>query len=146
MGGIASRGQDVLRKFNVRTIRDLGTRKFYKVAKAMVAVGALEQEGKREEGAALNINKAMDKAFETKSLAEMLAAPPSALQGFAGWARTSSCLRHTRAMTSPACEINANRRKVRASVGVCACACVRASVRVFPRAAHAISRRRERGS
>ena len=37
---------------------DLGKWKFYRIAKAMVGLAQLEQEGKREEGAALNINKA----------------------------------------------------------------------------------------
>jgi hypothetical protein len=36
----------------------LGKWKFYRIAKAMVGLAQLEQEGKREEGAALNINKA----------------------------------------------------------------------------------------
>ena len=39
----------------------MGTWKFYKISKAILGLSTLEQSGKREEGAALNINKAMDK-------------------------------------------------------------------------------------
>jgi hypothetical protein len=44
-----------------------------------------EDEGKRPEGAACNINGIVDKAFESASFTELLAAPPSALQGLAPW-------------------------------------------------------------
>ena len=43
------------------------------------------QAGKRPEGASSNINGIVDKAFEASSLKELLAAPPSALQGLAPW-------------------------------------------------------------
>ena len=33
----------------------------------------------------MNLNKGLDKEFETKSLAEIAAAPPSALAGLADW-------------------------------------------------------------
>eukprot|EP00435_Cladocopium_sp_Y103_P033538 s404_g8.t1 len=59
--GVAQKGREVLKKFKVHTISDLGKWKFYRIAKAIVGLAQLEQEGKREEGAALNINKAMDK-------------------------------------------------------------------------------------
>ena len=36
----------------------MGNWKFYRIAKAILGLSQLEQEGKREEGAALNINKA----------------------------------------------------------------------------------------
>eukprot|EP00434_Breviolum_minutum_P037200 symbB.v1.2.032978.t1/scaffold4020.1/size47400/11 len=84
--GVAQKGREVLKKFKVQTISDLGNWKFYRIAKAILGLSQLEQEGKREEGAALNINKAMDKKHECKPLKEMLELPPSALQGLAGWA------------------------------------------------------------
>mmetsp|Transcript_28897 Transcript_28897/g.68088 ORF Transcript_28897/g.68088 Transcript_28897/m.68088 type:complete len:269 (+) Transcript_28897:41-847(+) len=84
--GVAAKGREVLKKFKVHTIGDLGSWKFYRISKAILGLSALEQKDKREEGAALNINKAMDKKHETKSLAEILELPPSALQGLAGWA------------------------------------------------------------
>ncbi|CAJ1445849.1 unnamed protein product [Effrenium voratum] len=84
--GLALKGRDVLKKFKVHTIGDLGKWKFYRISKAILGLASLEQTDKREEGAALNINKAMDKKHECKSLKEILELPPSALQGLAGWA------------------------------------------------------------
>lgn len=43
------------------------------------------QEGKRDPVGESNINKALDKEYETKSLKEMAAAPVHALQGLADW-------------------------------------------------------------
>jgi hypothetical protein len=41
----------------------------------------LQEAGGRPEGAACNINGLLDKQWEAAALAEVLAAPPSALQG-----------------------------------------------------------------
>lgn len=84
--GIGDRGKDILKKFKVSTIRGLGTWKFYRIAKSIVCLASIEQEGKREEGAHLNLNKALDKKHEVKSLNEILSLKPSALQGLAPWA------------------------------------------------------------
>ncbi|CAE7204223.1 ANKEF1 [Symbiodinium natans] len=84
--GVGPKGRDVLKKFKLHTIGDLASWKFYRISKSILGLSTLEQKGKREEGAALNINKAMDKKHECKSLAEILELPPSALQGLAGWA------------------------------------------------------------
>eukprot|EP00747_Dinoflagellata_sp_TGD_P185340 gnl/TRDRNA2_/TRDRNA2_41842_c0_seq2.p1 gnl/TRDRNA2_/TRDRNA2_41842_c0~~gnl/TRDRNA2_/TRDRNA2_41842_c0_seq2.p1 ORF type:complete len:288 (+),score=86.81 gnl/TRDRNA2_/TRDRNA2_41842_c0_seq2:37-864(+) len=84
--GVAQKGQDVLKKFGVKTIRQLGSWKFYKMSKAIVGLAALEETGKREEGAELNLNKALDKKHELKTLQEIVKLPPSALSGLAGWA------------------------------------------------------------
>lgn len=84
--GVSEKGREVLKKFKVNTIRDLGRWKFYRIAKGISGLAALEEEGKRSAGAALNINKAVDKKHEKKSLSELAKLPPSALQGLAGWA------------------------------------------------------------
>lgn len=52
---------------------------------AISVLAATEQEGKRQPGSASNINGIVDKAFEGKSFKEVLASPPSALQGLAPW-------------------------------------------------------------
>eukprot|EP00411_Alexandrium_monilatum_P041628 CAMPEP_0175389768 /NCGR_PEP_ID=MMETSP0095-20121207/31061_1 /TAXON_ID=311494 /ORGANISM="Alexandrium monilatum, Strain CCMP3105" /LENGTH=315 /DNA_ID=CAMNT_0016688293 /DNA_START=17 /DNA_END=964 /DNA_ORIENTATION=- len=83
--GIADKGRAVLRKFGVKTIRDLGTWKYYKIAKAIVGLSALEEKGKREEGAGMNINKALVKKHEVDALQDIVKLPPSALQGLAEW-------------------------------------------------------------
>jgi hypothetical protein len=41
----------------------------------------MQEAGARPAGAASNINDVLDKQWEAASLAEVLAAPPSALQG-----------------------------------------------------------------
>ncbi|KAF6255269.1 hypothetical protein COO60DRAFT_235452 [Scenedesmus sp. NREL 46B-D3] len=48
---------------------------------ALLGCRRLQEAGARPEGAACNINGALDKQWEAASLAEVLAAPPSALQG-----------------------------------------------------------------
>ena len=48
-----------------------------------MALAETESEEGREEGCEFNLNKALDKEYETMSLAEILKAPPSALQGLA---------------------------------------------------------------
>jgi hypothetical protein len=44
-----------------------------------------EAPGKRPPGAAANVNHGVDKAYEGSSFAQLLDAPPSALQGLAPW-------------------------------------------------------------
>eukprot|EP00927_Polykrikos_kofoidii_P033149 TRINITY_DN2805_c0_g1_i1.p1 TRINITY_DN2805_c0_g1~~TRINITY_DN2805_c0_g1_i1.p1 ORF type:complete len:287 (-),score=81.20 TRINITY_DN2805_c0_g1_i1:69-929(-) len=83
--GIGPKGQEVLKKLKVKTIRQLGVWKFYRASKAIAGLAAFEQEDKREEGAMSNVNKAVDKAHETKTLNDIKALPPSALQGLAPW-------------------------------------------------------------
>jgi hypothetical protein len=45
----------------------------------------LQEAGKRPAGSAMNINHALDKAFEKHSLKDLISAAPSALQGLAEW-------------------------------------------------------------
>lgn len=84
--GIAGRGQEILKKLGVKTVRQLGKWKFYRMAKGIAGFSSLEQEGQRAEGSALNVDNALDKKHESKSLSEVAALPPSALQGIADWA------------------------------------------------------------
>lgn len=53
----------------------------YRIAKAIVVLAKTESADPRPESCKLNINKAVDKAYETMGLSEILKAPPSALQG-----------------------------------------------------------------
>ena len=50
---------------------DLGSWKFYRISKAILGLSALEQKDKREEGAALNINKARRIAFSSSFAQDM---------------------------------------------------------------------------
>jgi hypothetical protein len=75
----------MLAAFNIKTIEQLGKWKHYTAAQAIAVLAAAEEPGKRPEGASSNINGIVDKAFEVVSFKELLAAPPSALQGLAPW-------------------------------------------------------------
>ena len=60
-----------------------GTWKYFIWAQAMSELASTELDGKREDDSGMNLNKGLDKAHETKSLAEIVTLPPSALQGIA---------------------------------------------------------------
>ncbi|KAA8495043.1 hypothetical protein FVE85_3284 [Porphyridium purpureum] len=79
--GITTRADEMFATLNVKTIKDLAEWKFGKWATAIAVLQELEREGKRPAGSMMNINKAVDKEHETKSLSEIIALPPSALQG-----------------------------------------------------------------
>jgi len=84
--GVAGKGQEILKRFGVKTVRGLGRWKFYKMAKAITGLSEKEEAGGRREGAVLNADKALDKAHEGKTLMDIKELPPSALQGIAPWA------------------------------------------------------------
>jgi len=79
------KADDMLAAFNIKTIEALGTWKHYQAAKAISVLAATEEAGRRPAAASANINGIVDKAFEAASLKEIMAAPPSALQGLAPW-------------------------------------------------------------
>ncbi|CAD7702205.1 unnamed protein product [Ostreobium quekettii] len=79
--GIAERGAEALNTLGVKTVRDLGEWKYYKWAKAITALAAKEVEGGRAEGTVMNIDQAVMKEYEKKSLKEVAEAPVHALQG-----------------------------------------------------------------
>ncbi|KAF8061893.1 hypothetical protein HT031_004153 [Scenedesmus sp. PABB004] len=80
------KADDMLAAFNIKTIEDLGAWKFFRAARAIATLAAREDAAKRPPaGAASNFNGIVDKAWESASLTELLAAPPSALQGLAPW-------------------------------------------------------------
>jgi hypothetical protein len=83
--GLAESADAKLAKMKIHTIRDLGNWKFYKISRAIVALAATEEEGKRDPAGNANLNHALDKAYEVKSLAEIVEAPISALSGLAEW-------------------------------------------------------------
>ena len=56
-----------------------------KPAQTITQTNQQQEVGKRPAGAAMNVNSGVDAEWESSSLAELLAAPPSALQGLAPW-------------------------------------------------------------
>uniref|UniRef100_A0A7S2I8K3 Uncharacterized protein n=1 Tax=Alexandrium andersonii TaxID=327968 RepID=A0A7S2I8K3_9DINO len=79
--GLAALGTEALSARKVVTVQDLARWKFFKLARGLLACEATKDAGRRAEAADMNINKALDKAWESKSVAEILDAPVSALQG-----------------------------------------------------------------
>jgi len=83
--GLPDRANAFLKRFKIHTIESMANWKFYKIASAVAVLAEQEDKDSRPEGSKMNINNAMDKAFEKKSLNEIADAPPSALQGLADW-------------------------------------------------------------
>merc|ERR1712217_280104 len=52
-----------------------------KVARRLLTLERASEDGETAPDAVMNVNKALDKAWETKSIQEILDAPVSALQG-----------------------------------------------------------------
>jgi hypothetical protein len=84
--GLGDRADAMLNNFKVKTIEDLANWKFYKISHAIVVLAETEEGGKRDAKCLMNIDNALDKEYETKSLREILDAPVSALQGLSEWA------------------------------------------------------------
>eukprot|EP00640_Fibrocapsa_japonica_P007323 CAMPEP_0113936078 /NCGR_PEP_ID=MMETSP1339-20121228/3061_1 /TAXON_ID=94617 /ORGANISM="Fibrocapsa japonica" /LENGTH=196 /DNA_ID=CAMNT_0000938417 /DNA_START=109 /DNA_END=699 /DNA_ORIENTATION=+ /assembly_acc=CAM_ASM_000762 len=79
--GISDRGAEILAKYRVHSVADLAEWKFAKWCEAIVILADTEEPGKRDEASMMNINKAMDKEYEKKTLSEICQAPISAVQG-----------------------------------------------------------------
>ena len=63
----------------LKTVKDLASYKYFKIAKAIKVLATTE--GKRVPGATMNLDNCLDKEHETKSLKEILELPISALEG-----------------------------------------------------------------
>jgi len=81
LAGIDNEKAIAFQEFQVRTVRDMANWKFYQVAKAIVALAEVEIEGGRLESSWQNINDAVDKKFEKKSLNQIKMGKAEILQG-----------------------------------------------------------------
>jgi hypothetical protein len=79
--GLAERADDMMAAFGVNTVEEFAAWKFGRWSQALVTMADCEVEGKRPLEAKLNVDLAMDKEHEMKSLKEIIQLPPSALQG-----------------------------------------------------------------
>mmetsp|Transcript_15376 Transcript_15376/g.33612 ORF Transcript_15376/g.33612 Transcript_15376/m.33612 type:complete len:185 (-) Transcript_15376:131-685(-) len=79
--GIGPMSEKILEAMGVKTVKDLATYKYFIMARAIKVLAETETEGGRPEGSVMNIDHAVDKDFESKSLTELLEAPLSALEG-----------------------------------------------------------------
>ena len=95
--GLADHANEMLASFRVKTIEDLAKWKHARIAQAICTLAEVEEDGKRDDKSEMNINKALDKEFETKSLKEIAQAPAHALEGLADW--TDSTLAKLRVKT-----------------------------------------------
>ena len=71
------------KKLHIPTIKKLGQWKYFLWSRAFVTLSKYEIPDHRVAGSLLNCNKALDKDHEGKTIKEILALPPSALQGIA---------------------------------------------------------------
>lgn len=83
--GVGPKTEEMLVSMHIKTISQLAHWKFYRAAKAIVTLAALEEAGGRADDAKSNIDQILDKEFESKTFKEIAAAPVSALQGLAEW-------------------------------------------------------------
>jgi len=67
--------------FKVRTVRDLANWKFYQIANSMLALAEVEEKNGRQDTSLQNINDAVDKEFEKKSIATIMEQKTEVLQG-----------------------------------------------------------------
>jgi hypothetical protein len=77
----ADKADAILASLGVKTIDHLGAYKPFRTARALLTLSKREADNGRPAGSRANVNKAVDQAYEKKSLREVCAAPPSALQG-----------------------------------------------------------------
>lgn len=84
--GIGPKSAAVIESLKCKTVRDLGTYKYFLLARSLKCLSETETSGTngshgRYEGATINVDKAVDKEYETKTLKEIVEAPISALEG-----------------------------------------------------------------
>eukprot|EP00548_Thalassiothrix_antarctica_P002991 CAMPEP_0194145312 /NCGR_PEP_ID=MMETSP0152-20130528/16545_1 /TAXON_ID=1049557 /ORGANISM="Thalassiothrix antarctica, Strain L6-D1" /LENGTH=183 /DNA_ID=CAMNT_0038845477 /DNA_START=52 /DNA_END=603 /DNA_ORIENTATION=+ len=86
--GIGPKQDVVLEALNVKTVEDLATYKYFLLARAVVTLSEVEKKDGRPTGSKMNIDKGLDKKWESKSLSEIVEAPTSAIEGLSDKART----------------------------------------------------------
>jgi predicted flap endonuclease-1-like 5' DNA nuclease len=79
--GIGPVSSKVLEELKIKTVKDLGNFKFFKLARALKTLAATETKGGRPAGSIMNVDKAVIKDFETKSLQEIIDAPIHEIEG-----------------------------------------------------------------
>ena len=79
--GLSEDADAMFAKYNIKTIAQLASWKFYNAAVAIVELSKLEEKGKRETASQANVAKLVDKEFEKASLKELAKASLSAFKG-----------------------------------------------------------------
>ena len=81
--GIGPFSSKVLEALGVKTVGELATYKYFLLARALKTLSETETKDGRPKGSCMNVDKAVDKAWESKSLTEICDAPTEALEGIA---------------------------------------------------------------
>lgn len=79
--GIGPHAEKVLAALHIESVKDLATYKYFLLARALATLAETEIDGKRLKGSVMNVDKAVMKEYQTKSLKEIVAQPVSALEG-----------------------------------------------------------------
>ena len=79
--GIGEVAAEVAEEMGVSTVSELAAYKYFHMARSIKTLAETETEGGRLEGSVMNIDNAVDKEWEAKSLKEIVDAPVDALQG-----------------------------------------------------------------
>ncbi|KAJ8901677.1 hypothetical protein NDN08_003883 [Rhodosorus marinus] len=79
--GVGEKTEKVLGALGLKTVSDMADYKFYKISRAIAVLESVERDGKRPDSSTMNIDKAVDKDFESKSFGDICDASASALQG-----------------------------------------------------------------
>lgn len=78
--GIGPKSEHLLTAMNITTVTDLASYKYFLIARSIVALAETETDF-RPSGSTMNIDKAVDKAYESKKLSEIVESPVEALEG-----------------------------------------------------------------
>lgn len=87
--GVGKKTEEHLNDLGIKTVKDMGTYKYYKMAKAITLLSGTEEDGFRHEKARMNIDDALDKKYETKTLSQVSKSSPVILQGLGPKAETA---------------------------------------------------------
>lgn len=77
--GIGPKSEKVLQVLKLKTVEDLAKYKYFHMARALKTLSEVEE--KRLVGSVMNVDKAVDKEWESKTLKEIVAAPTDAIEG-----------------------------------------------------------------
>lgn len=80
--GLAEHSDAMMAQLGLRSVRQMGTWKFYRLARAICTLARKEEIGHTHPGSGINIRNALDAEHETRSLKELLSLPLSAFAGF----------------------------------------------------------------
>jgi len=80
--GLAEHSDAMMEQLGLRTVRQMGAWKFYRIARAICTLAGKEEVGHTHVGSRINIRNALDAEYETSSLKDLLSKPLSAFAGF----------------------------------------------------------------